>query len=199
MLVILLVVNPYLFGVNNIGDNTVLILMVFLSTFFIPAFAVLMMKFLGLIESLEMKDKKERIGPYIATGIFYLWMFRNLLDNPSIPLAYKIFVLGATIGLFIAFMFNIFTKVSMHALGMGGLVAMTIITLLLFSYDDFTFQIAGLGAFRMSMSTLLMIVIVLSGIVGTSRLILKAHDLKDIYTGFIIGFASQFLAFPFLM
>ena len=199
MLVILLLVNPYLFGVNNISENKVLIVLVFLSTFFIPAFSVLMMKFLGLIDSLEMKTKNERIGPYIATGIFYLWMFRNLLDNPNIPLAYKIFVLGATIGLFVAFFFNIFTKVSMHALGMGGLVAMTLITMLMFSYDSFTVEIANMGSYDIPIYALFMGVIIIAGMVSTSRLILDAHDLKDIYGGFVIGFGTQFLAFPFLL
>ena len=39
MLILLLLVNPYLFGVNNIGDqlSRVLILRIFLSTFFIPS------------------------------------------------------------------------------------------------------------------------------------------------------------------
>ena len=187
-----------MFGVNGVQGGMLIIIKIFLYTFVIPAFAVFMMKSLDLIDSIEMKTKSERIGPYIITGILYMWAFRTILDNPDIPSAYKLFVLGATIGLFVAFFFNLFTKVSMHALGMGGLLGMIIITSLLYSYDTFVFQLGSLWIVEMSMNALMMIVIVLSGIVCTSRLLLKAHNLQDLYSGFIIGLAAQFLALRIL-
>jgi len=59
-LLLILLVNPYLFAVS---DEKVLGLLVFsvvsLSLLF-PLLATLMMKGLGLIQSLEMQDKKER-------------------------------------------------------------------------------------------------------------------------------------------
>ena len=194
MLLLLLLVNPYLFGVNSLGDSKQLILLIFLSSFIIPAFSVVMMKALGMIDSLEMKTRTERIGPYIVTGILYMWLFQNILNNPEIPIAFKVFVLGATIGLFLAFFFNLFIKVSMHALGMGGLLGMTILTMLLFSYNTFTVDIGFLGLLEMSTSALLITVILLTGIVGSSRLVLKAHTLQDLYGGFIIGLSTQFIA-----
>ena len=200
MLVLLLLVNPYLFGVNDIADQNskILILRIFLSTFFIPAFSVVMLRFLGLVESLELKDKRERIGPYIITSIFYLWMFRNFLDNAQVPTAYTSCVLGATIGLFVAFFINIFSKISAHAVGMGGLLGMVVITMLLFSYDTFTIQTGLLGTLQITMNMVLMMTIILAGIVGTARLVLQAHEPLDLYGGFLVGFSSQFIALRFL-
>ena len=86
----------------------------------------------------------------------------------------------------------------MHALGMGGLLGMTILTMLLFSYNSFVINIGSLGFIEMSTSALLVIVILLTGAVCTSRLILKAHSLQDLYSGFIIGLSSQFIAFRIL-
>ncbi|MFK7806568.1 MAG: hypothetical protein AB8F74_02085 [Saprospiraceae bacterium] len=199
MLVLLLVVNPYLFAGIQVGGSIKFVLRIFLSSFVIPAFAVGMMKALDMIESFEMKSKSERIGPYIITGILYMWLFQNLLNNPEIPGAFKIFLLGATLGLFMAFFFNLFTKISMHALGMGGLLGMTILTMLLFSYETFTINIGPASALEISMSALLMLVILLTGVVCTSRLILGAHSLQDLYSGFIIGLATQFIAFQLLV
>ncbi len=198
MLLLLLLINPYLFGVNSVGDSKTLILLIFSSTFLIPAFAVGMMKMLGLIETLEMKERQERIGPYIITGVFYLWMFRNFLDNPEIPTAYTSFVLGPTIALFVAFFINNFSKISIHAVGMGGLVGMIVITMLLFSYGTFTIDTKAFGVIEMSVSTLLMISIILTGLVGTCRLLLKAHHPRDLIRGFLVGFATQFIALRFL-
>ena len=198
MLVILLLVNPYLFGVHDIKDMSPLILIVFMSTFIIPSFAVVMMKFLGFVDSLEMQTRQERIAPYIATGIFYLWMFINLYYNPNIPIAYKSFVLGATIALFLAFFINIFSKISLHAVGMGGLIAMIVITTLLFSYGTFNLSLGG-STYILSMNLVLMMGLLLSGVVCTARLVLDAHNLQDLYGGFIVGFGAQFLALKFLL
>jgi len=198
MLILLLLVNPYLFGVHNISDSKSLIILVFISTFFIPAAAVLIMRATGLIKSFQMEDRQDRIIPYIMTGVFYMWMFRTILDHPNIPLAFKIFVLGSTIGLFVAFFVNIFSKVSAHAVGMGGLTAMVLITMFLFSYGQFIIELP-FGNISVTMPTLLMTSIILTGIVGTSRLLLNAHVIQDLYGGFIIGFGTQFLALGILM
>lgn len=197
-LVLLLLVNPYIFGVNSIAFQSRLILLIFLSTFMLPAFSVFMMRNLGLVDSMQLKTKQERIGPYIITGVFYLWMFVNFKSNPTIPAAYTIFVLGATIGLFTAFFINIFSKISTHTVGMGGLIGMVCITMLLYSYDSFTVESSYFGTIHMSMNTLLMIVIVLAGLVGTSRLILDAHTNKELYLGFFVGIFSQFIALLYM-
>ena len=199
MLALLLLVNPYLFGVSSIGDKAskLLLLQIFLSTFFIPGVAVVMLRFTGMIQSFQMETKQERIGPYIITGLFYLWMFRNFLDNPSIPTAFTSFLLGATIGLFFAFFINIFSKISAHAVGVGGLLGMVVITMLLFSYDTFTIMMAR-GTLEVSMSTVLLMAILIAGLVGTARLALQAHEPMDLYGGYLVGFASQFLALRFL-
>ncbi len=212
MLVLLLLVNPYLFGVNSLGDDAskLLIIQIFLYTFFIPALSLLLFRALGLVKSLELKDRQERIGPYILTGMLYLWIFINLKNSADmnagdgryfvlqIPTAYTTFVLGATIGLFIAFFINIFSKISAHAVGMGGLLGMVVLTMLLFSYDTFTLSSTILGTFQVQMSTVLIITIVLAGLVGTARLILQAHEPMDLLGGYLVGLASQFLALRFI-
>lgn len=198
MLVLLLLVNPYLFGVPHIGEQKPLVLMMFVSTFAIPMLAVVMMKALGLIDSLEMHDKSERIGPYIATGIFYMWMAFYCYRSPVIPTAYAIAMIGTTIALFTAFIINIFNKISIHATGMGGFLGMTLITTLLFSYDNFTLDIGVLGSYQVTMSWVLLFVIIMSGLVGTARLILKAHTHSQLLWGYGVGFLAQFIALRFL-
>jgi hypothetical protein len=194
MLILLLLVNPYLFGVNSIKAQSLLILLIFLSTFLLPAISVSMMKALGMVDSFELKDKQERIGPYIITGIFYLWIFVNFKNNSQIPIAFTTFVLGSTIALFIAFFLNIFTKISAHAVGMGGLIGMVTILMILYDYHSFSFEIAYVGNIEMGLSTLLMMVIMLAGMVGSARLLLKAHVPSQVYAGYVVGFSSQFFA-----
>ncbi len=200
MLMLLMLVNPYLFGVNSIGEqlSQLLILRIFLSTFLIPMVAMVMLRFLGLVESLEMRDKQERIAPYVVTGIFYLWMVMNFVNNPQVPTAYTSFVLGATIALFLAFFINIFSKISAHTVGMGSLLGMVVITMLLFSYDTFTIYGFFGELLQLNMITVLLACIFLCGLVGTARMIVQGHDPRDVYGGFLVGFTAQFIALRFL-
>jgi len=198
MLVLLLLVNPYQFGVYSIFEQWKFVLLVFLSTFVMPAFAVFMMKSLGMVKSMQLHDRHERIGPYIITGIFYLWMFINFKSNPLIPKPFTIAMLGATIALFTAFFFNNFTKISAHAVGMGGLAGMAVINTIYFNFDTFTLNLGWFGVFEISTNFVMMAVIVLAGIVSTARLLLKAHTEKQLYGGLLAGFAAQFVALAFL-
>lgn len=202
MLIILLLINPYAFSVSSISDTNskLLLIRMFLSTFFIPAFAVVMLRLLGLVKSIELKEKEERIGPYIITGIFYLWMFRNFIEDSQIPTLYAAFLLGATIALFIAFFINVFSKVSAHTVGMGGLLGMVLITFFQYrDYPSFIVDSSLIGIYEISMFGLVIFVTLLAGIVGTCRLLLNAHDQQDLYGGYLVGFAAQFIAFRLLL
>lgn len=189
--VLIALINPYLFGAHHPSDARVVefILRIFATTFIIPLCICMMLLFLGFTDSLQMKERKERIGPLIGTMIFYFYMSYSLYKNPEMPNACTIFMVGSSIGLAVAFFINNFSKISLHALGMGGLLGMVVITMMYFSYGSFE-----IGGISMSMNFLLMIVIVLSGLVGTSRLLLDAHEPMDLYGGFFIGFGTQFLA-----
>jgi len=198
MLLILLLVDPYLFGANSVQGGMRSILMVFSSTFFIPIVAVLMMKALKLIPSLELKNSEDRIGPFVVTGVFYLSTFYLIYKSPDMPVAFKACFLGAVIGLFIAFFINLFSKISLHAIGMGGLLGMVIITMARANLSSFIINTGVLGMMEISLFNLLAMTIIISGIVGTSRLILDAHEPKDLYGGFLVGFATQFIALSLL-
>ena len=201
MLTLILLINPYLFGVRDITEKraTIFLLGIVLSTFFLPLFATLMLKLLGMTKSLELEEREERYIPYIITGAFYLWIVVNFFNNSDIPREFTVFILGATIALFLSFFINLFSKISAHAVGMGGLLAMVVITLLLFSYGSFSIPLLGIATLSMSMNSLLLLVILLTGLVGTCRLILEAHDPFDVYGGYIVGFSSQFIALRILL
>jgi hypothetical protein len=198
VLVLLLSINPYLFVIQDEQAKFLLIFSVIMLTIFFPLFSIFMMKMLDLIKSFQMKDKTERIGPLIVTGTFYLWLFVNIKDNSNIPDAFSFFVLGSTIALFLALMLNSFTKISLHTVGMGGLLAGTFFIRYFFSYDSF-FIYLPFGAFNVHTNLVLLIVIVMAGAVGSSRLLLKAHDPFDVYGGYIVGIFAQIVAFRIMV
>ena len=199
ILLLLLAVNPYLFGVNRLADQMPLVFLLIFSTVLIPGLSVVMMKALGLVQSIELDDKTDRIGPYIITGVFYLWMVINFKNNPNIPDLFASFMLGATIALFLAFFINLFSKISAHAVGMGGVVAMIGILLSIYSFSNIHIPLGALGNLQISLSAIFLMAILLSGLVGTARLWLGAHNLQDLLGGYMVGIAGQIIALRFFL
>ncbi len=191
MIALLMVINPYSFGVNQVGEGRsgLLLIYVFLQASLIPGIIISMMKTLGLTPNINLGDRTSRIMPFIATGMLYMWLYINFKHLPDVPIAFQSAILGTIIALFTAFLLNIFSKISLHTIGMGSLVGMVLVTILLFNYSSFQF-----GNAMYSMYGLLFIAITLAGVVGSARVILENPTPKDLYGGYLIGFATQLIA-----
>lgn len=196
MLVILQFLNPYEFASIQ---NDVLLMMVFLTTCVLPVIAVALMKQLDMVSSFMLDKRQDRIGPFIISAILYLSLYLHLIRSGSFPHYLEICTFGVLLALFLAFFINNFVKVSLHAVGMGGLLAFGIFAVESFSYASVVRgDVPLVGSIEMNPVLLLYIIIVAAGLVCTSRLILKSHVPRDIYGGFIIGFFSEFLAFTIM-
>jgi hypothetical protein len=198
MLILLMWINPFLFGVTDIQERFDLVVLLLPTSVIIPVVCVLLMKPLGFINSFQLKTREERIIPYITTAILYSWLFINIKNQPFFPMAYAVFFLGCLIALFMAFFINIFSKISSHCVGAGGLLGMMILTRSFYSYDTVDVNIFGWIERTVSVDVILIITLIIVGLIGTSRLILNAHDRQDIYGGYIIGLSTQLIAFQIL-
>jgi hypothetical protein len=196
VLVFLMQTNRYLFSFPNdkaIGLTLITILSI---SIMFPLIALIMMKALGLIKSFEMEDKHDRILPLIITGLFYLWLFVNIRKNDTIPAAFTFFVLGSTIAIFLALIINNFTKISLHTIGAGGFVAAIIAIVFQWTYGFTDLPIPFLHIeYRLSDRLVIMLAVMLAGIVGTSRLYLRAHKPDEVYGGYTVGILSQMIAY----
>lgn len=145
-----------------------------------------------------MTAQQERIIPLIITAMFYSWLFINIKSNTYVPLIFSSFVLGATIAIFISFFINNFSKISLHTVGMGGLVAMIFILYISYGYNDFILNLGFLGMYRIHLSLFLILGVLLAGAVGAARLYITDHNTSDIYGGYLVGLTSQLIAYIIL-
>lgn len=189
-----LLINPYLFPYRHGKEFGAIFLVVFFTAVLIPAVSVLLMYGTGLIKSIQMKDKTERIGPLIITAISYLWLFLNIRTHNAVPGLFSSFVLGSIIAIFLAFFINNFSKISLHAVALGGFFLA--VTNLIFSYGRPFVSIKLMGDLSLSIHNILILVamLVLIGAVLSSRLYLKAHKLNDVFGGFLVGVFGQIIA-----
>jgi hypothetical protein len=198
MTLILLWTNPFSFGWRHVAEADTLLIIMVMTTITLPGIAVLMMKMLGWVKSFELESQAERIGPFLVAGVMYLSLYLHVTHAETFPVSLRIAVLGTLISLWGCFFINMFTKVSLHATGMGGLVAIALLTKWVFGYDEAQIGLPGGANLVVPVNILLYIIILIAGIVCTSRLIVKAHERRDIYAGFILGFASIMISWLIL-
>jgi len=193
LLLAMLLVNPYLFSVQDPKSRNILLISVFMISVVLPLISILMMRFLGLLTSLEMHDKMERVGPLIATGIFYLWLYVNIRSNAYLPTLFQVFVLGSTISLFVAFFINNFTKISLHTVGAGGLV----LAFILLHQHGYGQVEIPFGSSILSVSTIILVafVVFIAGLIGASRMYLGVHNKEQLYMGYLVGLLGQLFAY----
>ncbi len=154
------------------------------NTIFFPAFTVLLLKALGFIQSIFLRTQRERIVPYIATNIFYFWMYLVFRNQPDVPGILTAFIFGIFLSSSFALLANSYFKISMHALGVGAFLGLLLIVI---------FNGSSYGVFLPAM-----LVILLTGFVCTSRLIVSNHTPFDIYSGIFLGIISQLIASAFI-
>jgi hypothetical protein len=179
----LLFIHPYAFAGLPHSRKVFKLITVFLSTAFLPAFAVFLMWRLRLfLDSIYLRTAKERIVPYLIAMIFYWWawhVFANIPDNPTVSVR---FLLGSFLAVCGVWFCNIYFKISMHATAMGGMVMF----LLLFSFID-----------SYASGLYLSVAFLAAGIVCTARFFVSDHSPFEIYAGLFIGALSQFIAWQF--
>lgn len=161
----------------------------------LPMVAVAMMRGLGLISSWQIENRQERIGPLLVTGLFYIWLFYNYYKNPDIPKPILSVTLGASISLFVAFFLNNFSKISIHAVGVGGLVVGSIFISFIWSYN----VVHLTESLQIHAILFIAIIVIICGSVLTSRLLLEAHTLQQIYHGFLVGCIGQIIALNIIL
>jgi hypothetical protein len=86
----------------------------------------------------------------------------------------------------------------LHTTGVGGLVVGILLIKHYFSYEHFTLELGSLGSYLVNTDILVFLSLLFAGLVGTARLLLKAHSLGEVCLGYLIGILSQLIAFSFL-
>jgi hypothetical protein len=161
-----------------LGDQGMLVLlgMVALMTVAFPLTSTLLLLRAGLISSLEMPDRSERIAPYVMSLLYYGMTWYLLSRTPLHPAA-VLLIPGALIALLLTTLITLRWKISAHMVGIGG----------------------GIGALaalwylhRCPVLEPLSILLVLAGALGSARLITSDHTPAQVYAGAALGFVSVF-------
>lgn len=158
------------------------VLPIFILTVIIPIIAYLILKNLGLVHSVVAPTIKERHYPiYISILLLFMVVYKVIPNNYAAELHYYFLGLIAAAMATLVLLFLNF-KSSMHLMGMGSLLM---------------YLICLSVHFEINVTLALSALILLTGLVATSRLYLKAHSKPELLIGFLIGIVSQLLTVKF--
>jgi drug/metabolite transporter (DMT)-like permease len=162
-------------------------------TVFFPIAYLLLLKFGKSISSIHLHDRKERIPLFIGSLLFFIidYIFVRMAPVRLPPIVYAM-MLGGIISIMAAIAFTLKTKISIHAIGVAGVLGT------LFAagehITDHFFMMAENPVFWP-----IVIVALLAGIISSARLALQAHTPLQIYMGLIVGFCALYFPVKFLI
>ena len=149
-----------------------------LFTFVFPASMIIMLYLTKMIKNIDLHDRAERTLPITLTIILYLFTFFIMRGIPQLTAGHIVFLFCPPLALFIVLVLNRFMKPSIHMLGVGILTGIILVIMIFY------------GA---RIQLILIATILASGILGTSRLLLKTHQPIEILAGFLGGFLTTSL------
>lgn len=162
------------------GTRIAVIMVIMGITCVLPMMCIGVLHHFGFIRDKRLDTAQDRTIPYICATFCYL-AAALYLNHTHSPQWFTMFAVGGLASVIITFIVNFKWKISAHMAGMGGVVALL-----------YQIHVMGLSAFNLYW--VLCIAIIITGIVGTSRLILKCHTVMQVLLGFTNGYACVTMA-----
>ncbi len=145
--------------------------MMFVFTIAFPSLFCLLYRRIYHIKRPDMRKRENRIVPYIIFILCYM-VYLYLMRNANEPYIQISVIIVALLIQVVCTLISLRWKVSVHAAGAGAIIS----------------AIAAYGTiFQFNPLLWMSIAIIMAGLVGTSRMILRQHSLTQILVGTTIG------------
>ena len=150
----------------------------FILTVILPILLYLLLKTVGVVNTINLETTKERIYPLLLNGIVILIVLQRIL-TPTQAIELYFFFVGILISNMACLLLVIMKfKASIHMIAVSGV---------------FMFFIALSIHFSININGTLALMCIIMGAIATSRLHLKAHTYKELILGVFIGFMPQLI------
>lgn len=177
---VLLLNSGFYFAMLSWEAKRFVLLVVFFTTCILPMLSVAIMALNSKFD-ISMPQSRDRILPLLASSMFYYLGF-FLLSKVRAFHELKLFMVASVLVIIALLVISFRYKISNHMAAIGGLAG----TLFALSFRSGVNPVYSI-----------MLVVLVSGLVGTARLILGKHNLGQIIAGYALGFSSLYLVIYF--
>lgn len=158
-----------------------ILLVVLFSTGILPILSVAILA-LNPRFDISMNNSRDRIIPLLTSSVFYYLGFVLLGRMKAFPI-FKLFLIASILVIIVLLFISFKWKISNHMAAVGGMAG-TMFAL----------------SFRSGANPLyaILTVVLISGVVGSARLILNKHSISQIISGYALGFSVLYLVIYFI-
>ena len=153
------------------------VILVYLFTVFLPSILIHLYRRYQGWTTFQMGRKERRMVPYIIAIMCYFTCY-YLMTVMRIPQFMANIVVTALAIQVVCALVNIWWKICIHMAGIGGMAGALLAISLVFQFNPLWW---------------LSVIILVAGLVGTARMILRQHSLRQIVGGFMVGAVCGFL------
>lgn len=121
----------------------------------------------------EVREKDKRVVPFIICIFSYFWCYYCLSAN-HVPYTIRCIIIASILIQMFCAIINHWWHISIHSAAIGGVLGAIMAFAEIFSFNPVWWMC---------------LVLLIAGLVGTSRMILKRHTLGQVVAGFLIGIA----------
>jgi len=175
----------YLFFSENYFENVqkyLMLIQIVLITILIPMLFIYLLKIIGKVDSIMVSDISQRKMPLMIQFFLMALLILKSITIDRVPELF-FFFFGGMVSTFMALLLLFLrTKASIHMIGIGALTVF-VIGLSIHNYSNMLVPISFL--------------LLLNGVVASSRLAMKAHTAIELFIGFLLGWMPQLLLFYF--
>ena len=173
--------SDFYFSVLSGDAKRFVLLVVFFTTAILPTLSVAVLA-LNPKFNISMENMRERVISLLMTGVYYYLGFL-LLNRIRLFPVFKMFLIASVLVIVLLLMITLKWKISTHMASIGALAG-TVFAL----------------SFRSGMNplTLILSVILISGLVGSARLFLSKHTFTQIAAGYSLGFLILYFVIYFI-
>lgn len=178
---LLLFNSGFYFSMLTFEAKRFVLLVVLLTTGILPIISVAILS-LNPKFDISMEKSQDRIIPLLSASAFY-YLGSILLGRMRVFPVFKLFLIASVLVIIVVLIISFRWKISNHMAAVGGMTG-TMFAL----------------SFRTGVNPVwsLLLVVLVSGIVGTARLALEKHNLKQIIAGYLLGFLVLYSVVFFL-
>ncbi|MBM6992276.1 MAG: phosphatase PAP2 family protein [Prevotella sp.] len=150
--------------------------MVYLFTILLPTLLIHVYRRYQGWSTLEIGQKERRMVPYIIAILSYFACY-YLMTMMRIPQFMANILLAALMIQVVCAIINVWWKISTHTAAIGGFEGALLAFSMLFVFNPLWW---------------FCIILIIAGMVGTSRMILRQHTLTQVVAGFLVGMVAGF-------
>ncbi len=151
-------------------------------TVLLPIAFFFLLKMLGKIDSILVSEVSQRRFPLLIQSILLFVLATKSITEDLLPELHFFLIAGIVSALSALILSFIKSKASLHMMGISALTAFVCTMSYSFSLNSTGFIVA---------------LFVVNGLVGSSRLEMKAHTMWELFIGFFIGVVPQVLLWQY--